>query len=142
MSATAAPSDTETKAADTDIVLAVVIPEGSKEGDTFHVSLEQRYFEVTTPQGVHPGDTINIIVRAGGEEEAGFKSIRDVGEAVASGAQAVIEKAGLTERATKIDETYKVTERAKSALASAQAFDTQVCAGINVFVCFIFCAES
>jgi hypothetical protein len=72
------------------------------------------------------GDTINIIVRKE-EDEGGFKSVQDVGAAVASGAKAVVEKAGLTERAQKIDENYKVTERAKSALASAQAFDTQVC---------------
>jgi len=48
--------------ADNQIVLACEIPEGATPGSTFHVQLNDRFFEVVTPDDAVPGQTINIVV--------------------------------------------------------------------------------
>jgi len=115
--------DTSGGGVDDDLVLAVVVPEGASEGSTFHVTLADRVFEVTTPAGVSPGTTINLIVPA----EAGdkpFESLKEVCGGVLQAAQTLSDTYGLAERAHQVDEKYKVTERAAavggSVLAKAQ----------------------
>lgn len=129
MSATTAPvapvsaSDDPPASASDDIVLAVVVPEGASEGSTFHVTLADRFFEVTTPAGVSPGTTINLIVRADADARP-FSSLQDVCGGVLQAAQTISDTYGLAERAHQVDEKYKLAERAAavggSVLAKAQ----------------------
>lgn len=49
---------------DEQLVLSCEIPETASPGSTFHVQLENRFFEVLTPEGAVPGQTIHIVVPA------------------------------------------------------------------------------
>ena len=102
---------------------------GATAGSTFHVSVENRFFEVTTPEGVQPGQTINLIVRAEQQDESKFKSVVDVRDAVLNQAKQGADALGITERVQGLDEKYHVSERAKSitntAVTRVSDFDTR-----------------
>ena len=102
---------------------------GATAGSTFHVSVENRFFEVTTPEGVQPGQTINLIVRAEQQDESKFKSVVDVRDAVLNQAKQGADALGITERVQGLNEKYHVTDRAQSftnsAVTRVSDFDTR-----------------
>jgi hypothetical protein len=63
-SAEAATKETTNEAAKDEgqIILSCEVPMNATPGSTFHVQLENRFFEVTTPENAKPGQTIHIIV--------------------------------------------------------------------------------
>ena len=93
------------------------------------MSVENRFFEVTTPEGVKPGETINLIVRAEPEDESKFKSVVDVRDAVLNQAKQGADALGITERVQGLNEKYHVTDRAQSftnsAVTRVSDFDTR-----------------
>ena len=113
------------------LVLAVDVPDTASVGSTFHVALENRFFEVTVPEGVSPGQTINIIVPQNGSVEDGtvFNSVEAVREAAVQQAKLIDETYKIMDKVKQLDETYKVTERAQAihaqALAKAQEYDSK-----------------
>lgn len=91
--------------------------------------MENRFFEVTTPEGVMPGETINLIVRAEQDDESKFKSVVGVRDAVLQQAKQGADALGITERVQGLNEKYHVTDRAQSftnsAVTRVSDFDTR-----------------
>lgn len=115
-----------------DLVLAVDVPANAAPGSTFHVALENRFFEVTVPEGVSAGQTINIIVPQTGEAAKNateFQTVEAVRDAALEQVKRVDETFKITEKVKQIDEHYKITERAQAvsaqALAKAQEYDAK-----------------
>jgi hypothetical protein len=115
------------KEQENNLVLAVDVPESAAAGSTFHVALENRFFEVTVPEGVTPGQTINIIVPQTASVEDGtvFSSVEAVRDAAVQQAKILDETYKITDKVKALGETYKVTERAQALTALAQEYDAK-----------------
>ena len=89
----------------------------------FTLHSDNRCFEVTVPEGVTPGQTINIIVpQTTGEsvnETTVFSSVETVRDAALEQVELVDEKFEITDKVKQIDEHYKITERAQAVSAQA-----------------------
>jgi hypothetical protein len=120
------------------LVLAVDVPANAEPGSLFHVALENRFFEVTVPEGVAPGDTINIIVPPSPDTAVetavlkpapAFDSIQSISDAALLQAKLIDEKYHVVEKVKQLDEQYKVSERvttlAAQATAKAQELDAK-----------------
>jgi hypothetical protein len=110
------------------LVLAVDVPANAEPGSLFHVALENRFFEVTVPEGVAPGDTINIIVppspdtaveTAALKPAPAFDSIQAIQDAALLQAKLIDEKYKVVETVKHLDEQYKVTERVQTLATQA-----------------------
>ena len=99
----------------------------------FTLHSDNRCFEVTVPEGVTPGQTINIIVpQTTGEsvnDTTVFSLVETVRDAALEQVELVDEKFEITDKVKQIDEHYKITERAQAvsaqALAKAQEYDAK-----------------
>ena len=109
------------------LVLAVDVPESAAAGSTFHVALENRFFEVTVPEGVTPGQTINIIVPQTASVEDGtvFLSVEAVRDAALQQAKLLDETYKISDKVKALGESYKVTERTQALTALAQEYDAK-----------------
>lgn len=128
------------------IVLACEVPESATPGSSFHVQLGDRYFEVVTPEGAVPGQTINIIVpnqpqqpeqeiiviTDPSSEETVFGSVLSLtGRAIAHAKNLdeqykITEKLGeiaapAMEKVRVVDEKYQISQKATAAGTAAQA---------------------
>lgn len=89
------------------IVLACEVPETAAPGSTFHVQLEDRFFEVLTPEGTVPGQTIHIVVP--GEASGGSPEKNEEVESVFDQLQTLSVQA--LEHARNLNETFKISEK-------------------------------
>jgi hypothetical protein len=67
------------------MVLSCEIPKDAIPGSRFHVQLDDRFFEVVTPEGALPGQTINIVVPRQTQAQANSQGGADTQDSSAGG---------------------------------------------------------
>mmetsp|Transcript_29177 Transcript_29177/g.27960 ORF Transcript_29177/g.27960 Transcript_29177/m.27960 type:complete len:229 (+) Transcript_29177:187-873(+) len=107
--------DEKTEKSDS-LLLSVDIPKDATPGKKFHVALNDRTFEVTVPEGVEPGQSVNIIVPQNPNDTVAnntmFNTVEGVKDAAVAQAKGIDESFKITDHLMSINNFYKVSERA------------------------------